>query len=823
MLCKRQATTRTGSAAGLAKGAIPAHALSRRQLLQGGLVAGSTALAGCDRLVDPYALPKPDLPGTDGKPLGDERWVTSSCGQCCLACGIRVRVVEGRAVKIEGNPDHPVSRGGIGPRGQAGLDVLYGRSRVRGPLRRQGSRGSGSWRPVSWDSALADIGTALRNLRTAHPERLAVLCGRERGLVADLFSRYCRSFGTPNFIDASRFGAASAVARALFCATGVEEAPSFDLAGASYVLSLDAGLLEASSLRGYVTRGRAQARRGNPGRRSKFVQVGATYSLTAAAADEFLAARPGTLAIFALGVAHVVVKERLYDEEFVGRHTFGLEPWTENDGTRHDGFARLVDRYTPLDVERVTGVAARHIERIAHELAEHRPAVVVADERSTSTSDGLEVARAALALDALLGAIDRPGGVLLPTAPPLRPWPDPEIDDVARRGLGQRRADADALDRHPMAISVPEDIYTSLASGRPSAPEALLVYYANPIGSSAQPGAVRSALGKLSLLVSFSPYLDETAAFADYVLPDHTYLERWEDSGTPSATGYPIFGLRQPVVPPVHDTRNAGDVILGLARSAGGMVAASFPWSDFETLLKERVAGLRASGRGTIQAESDDEFFDKLVAAGVWADPPYRSERWDSFHTPSGGFEFFSQTALAAYRRRAAAGPPLADVLAVSGAPQALDEACLGAPSVARFVGAPDQYPLIFIPYQAGNEPLSGPSVPHLAELGVLLTGVRWGSRVELNPRAAAAAGIREGDEVWVESPVGRLHTRARLHEGIPLHVARMALGRPPDPDGHGTAVSDGEPRDILPSDNRSQLGRPALAGVRVRVTRVAS
>src|SRR3990170_7102933 len=98
--------------------------LSRRDFLAAAAAgAGALALPGCEK--DPYALAKPSVPGAERWSRGEEKWVASSCGMCPAGCGIRVRVMEGRAVKIEGNPEHPLNRGGLGPKGSAGLQMLY--------------------------------------------------------------------------------------------------------------------------------------------------------------------------------------------------------------------------------------------------------------------------------------------------------------------------------------------------------------------------------------------------------------------------------------------------------------------------------------------------------------------------------------------------------------------------------------------------------------------------------------------------------------------------------------------------------------------------
>ncbi|HUJ61856.1 MAG TPA: hypothetical protein VLX92_25300, partial [Kofleriaceae bacterium] len=165
---------------------------------------------------------KPYVPGADDYATYEERWFASTCAQCPAGCGIRVRVVEGRAVRIEGNRASPVNRGGIGVRGLSGLQALYDPDRVPGPLARVG----GALVPVSWNDALGRLAAALRELRARAPEKLLVMSGNERGFVHELLARLCEAFGTPNFVDGTP-GHSAALQRAMELTLGVREAPAF--------------------------------------------------------------------------------------------------------------------------------------------------------------------------------------------------------------------------------------------------------------------------------------------------------------------------------------------------------------------------------------------------------------------------------------------------------------------------------------------------------------------------------------------------------------------------------------------------------------------
>ena len=280
---------------------------SRRDLLKAASALGlGASITGCDH-VDHFLPNKPPVPGAAGWLRGEERNVATSCGQCDAGCGVLVRVFEGRAIKVEGNRDCPLNRGGIGPRGLSAPQVLYDPDRITGPLVADGPRGSGKWKSISWDDALALLSERLCELREgAGPERLGVLCGRERGMVRELWERFAQAYGTPNMFEGamSEDGAQMAAMRAM---QGIGDIPAYDWENARLVLSLGSGVLDASCQTLHFARMRDRGR-GDMGR-ARILHVGPALSRAAMNADEWLSARPGTHGAFALGLAHILVRD----------------------------------------------------------------------------------------------------------------------------------------------------------------------------------------------------------------------------------------------------------------------------------------------------------------------------------------------------------------------------------------------------------------------------------------------------------------------------------------------------------------------------------
>jgi anaerobic selenocysteine-containing dehydrogenase len=601
--------------------------------------------------------------------------------------------------------------------------------------------------------------------------------------------------GTPNVIDVHP----DALSQAVFLTQGGATHPGYDLDRTRYLLSFNAALLESAQPTVRWLRAYAFLRQGRPGNRARIVQIEPRLSVTAIKADEWVSLRPGTEGMLALGLAWVILRERLYNQTFVADHCHGFEAWSE---------AVLRD-YSPPAVAALTGVPEETIKRLAREFAGTSPGVAVAGEAIGQQSNGLASQLAVHSLNALVGSIDMPGGVIMQRPPPLTPWPSAFMDEVTAQGLAQPRLDEPV--GYPLGSSVPSRLPEAVPTGDPYPLEALLLYRANPLHDAPDPGAWREALEKVPFIVSFDSFIGETSAYADYILPNHTFLERWIAAPLVPSLGYPVLAAGQPTVEPIYDTRALGDVLIQLAQHVGGGPEASFPWADYPELLRYRAGGLMESGRGSIHVDTIDEFWQELAARGVWVDSPYPfagGERGDPTQweavlaTPSGKFEF---------------------------TPQALEEQVSLSPPYyepARYAGTEEEYPFHLQLYTLMTQ-ASGPggtNLPHLHELYGLHVKQMWGNWVELNPETAHELHIDDYDEVWVESPVGKIQILARLAEGMPPDVVAIPAGLGHTVGGQWSAGVGANPEKLVSGRHVDELdGLVARQGMRVKVYKEAA
>ena len=770
------------SAIRIAKSEFRAMKITRRTLLK--MIGAATFGMGLpDELL--HALPR------EGEWIPyEEYWSTGICLQCPSGCGLRIRSVNGWPVKLEGIKDYPINRGRLCPKGQSGLQVLYDPDRIRHPLRRKGKRGEEDWEKISWKEGIDVVIQRLQTLRKeGNPQSLMVMGGRYRGHMDELMDRFLESYGSPNHLGNPARGS-EGILKGHFFTMGVKDFLAIHWEEVNYVLSFGASLLEASrpSLRNLW--GYGFLRRGRPGIRGKMVQIEPRFSITASKADQWIPIHPGADGALALGIAHCMIKEKRYDKQFINNHTFGFEDWKGADGKNHLGFKALVlNQYSPEIVSLLTGVPEETIVEIAREFSSHRPSIAISGRGVAMQTNGTYSQMAIDCLNALVGSIDSRGGLLLQRRPPFQKWPPAQKDGIAEKGLSQPRIDGARNMPFPFAEEVPYIIPDRVEQGDLYPVDTLFLYYTNPLFSLPEPEKFRNALEKIPFIVSFSPFMDETTTYADLVLPDGTYFERWQDDDVEPGLGFPMFGLRSPAIQPLlYDVRNTGDVLIDIARGLGGTVSRSFPWKDFQEALKDAIRGVFASKRGSIKAKDFGQFWEALIERGGWWNPPYLFGEWKKrFNTPSGKFEFYSLVIERGLKEAAKKSSRSLDQIIRELKIEAIgDEVFLPHFEKPRSIGDERDYPLHLIHYKlmttaegrGANQPfLQEIFGPHLKE--------KWDSWIEINPETAQTMGIKDGDPVWVESKTGKLKTRARLFPGthpkcihIPYGQGHRAYGR---------------------------------------------
>ena len=678
------------------------------------------------------------------------------CQLCPGGCGIRVRLINKKnAVRIDGNPNHPVNRGGICPLGAAGLQFLYGPSRIETPLQQTGKRGDlKTLKPINWDDALKTLAEQLQGMRR-EPQSLVCLTDRSQGTVPELFARFLQAYGSPNFLVMP--AEAETESMGLLVSQGEAGQVAYDLEKSKLILSFGTDYIGGWGAPARMMAAFEGWRSQPPGERTRIIHAGPRGSLSASKADDWVAIAPGTEAALALGLASVIVREQLYNQAFV-TSAFGFEDWADSQGRSRRGFKSLVLKdYAPERVSEITGVPKEKIVEVAREFAKTKPAAALSGRGQGRTPDSPYGFLAVQSLNALVGSLRQPGGVGVSPKAPLAAWPGVAQDEVSKKGYAAPRLGGAAAE---VPVSSVQNLIKRMSDGKPYQAAMLWVYEANPAYSLSEGKEFVAALQKVKL-VSFSSFMDETTMMADLVLPAPTFLERLEDGPTPPGLQYAIFNLSTPVLKPKFETRHPGDILIKVAKSLEGSIAASFPWNDYEMALKERVKGLAAAKSGRVAAEaglqpwaklgltlepnysSFDDLWKKLTESGCWYDTS-QGMGAGAFTTRSGKFEFACQ-------RLREMGVAVDDL------------AYLPHYEERTLAGDPAQYPLLLVPYEImtiATGPLANP--PFMTK--VLFDFQLQGNDlcVEINPQTAAKAGLREGMPVGLKTERGTF--RARVH-----------------------------------------------------------
>lgn len=703
-----------------------------------GIPAGGAlhrVLSSADQPVDP--------------PSGTEDFVNSVCTACPGACGILVRRVGGRVVSIAGNPLHPVSGGRLCAKGHATIQALNHPDRVLTPLRRTGPRGLlSSFRPESWDRALGSIAGRLGSLREQRRPEAFVFVHNAGGAGIRLASRFAQAFGSPNLIRLDR--GADADALALSLTQGILATPAYDLRASAYLLSLGCDFLDAPPSPVFTARAYGQFRQTRTAHRGKFVYVDSRLSMTGSSADEWIAIRPGTHGVFALGVAAAMVAEGLYDREFVAEHCAGFD-----DALR----PFLEERYGLERVATEAGVSVNAILRVAREFAGAR-GLALGPQKGPSLPGSLFDHLAAHVLNALSGNIDQPGGVLVPdlesgaTAAPSASVVSAEVRKPRLDGRG------------PGANGDAEQLADALVTGNPYPAEMLFVASADPLFTTTG-DRFREALEHVPVVVSFATIPNDTALHSDWILPEPHFLEQTDLHTSAAGVPFASAGLALPAATRNEDVRPLGRVMLEIAQRTG----VALEWTDMDAFIRAEIDQLFAAKRGAIMGTAFDEAWVRMMEGAGWWVPGYTTadelwERsreaggwWDPFYD-HGDWQRVLRTASGRFEFPTGVLRQIAD-----------SDSRVAAPLVLQ----------LFEPLPVAGG--SGAELPFL--LSLLDQHGGWNTWGEIHPATAREHGIVEGAELRVSSPQASIAVIARITErvvpgaiAIPVGLGREAGGR---------------------------------------------
>ncbi len=476
-----------------------------------GVISGSTLMSACGSPNRSAKFTSYLLPPEEGVVPGEASFRPSTCTECPAGCGMLARVREGRPVKLEGIPGHPVNDGGLCVRGQSSLYRLYHPERLRGPMARDG----GKLRPVPWEEAFSRVAGSLKASREKGRKNL-FLSGRTTGSLSRLADAACERLGIERLPEYEVYSH-TAVKEANALLFGERDVPHYRIEGADFLLTVGADLLETYVTPVAYTRKISSARAGGD---FLWYHVEPHLSLTGSNADRRFTVAPGRERLLLSFLLREIVARKAPKGRLPGE---------------------VLSVFPPTTVEKVSrdaGIPPEAVKEIADRFVAAKRPLLIAGGVSTAQPEGLEVASAAALIQYAAGAV-------------------PERVDFARsenyRNVGTLRD--------------MEELSSRMGRGEAGV---VFLFRTNPVFSLPPRLAFKENLEKTELSVGMGEFLDETVREADLVLPLSHSLESWGDVEPRRG----VVSLLQPVLPPLHDTLSDGDTLLGLLGSSSGKGSA---------------------------------------------------------------------------------------------------------------------------------------------------------------------------------------------------------------------------------------------------------
>lgn len=556
--------------------------VSRRDFLKLASVGAATTavLTGCGP-ASRYVQREPYTRMPEYTYNGLSTYYATTCRECAAGCGLIVRTMQGRALKVEGNPNHPVNRGKTCARGQTTLQGLYNPNRVPGPIKHE--RGEALYNAefqnvqsnMSWEDAIQVVAEALKDSAGT-----AFLMGMTSDHLFDLVSELANTAGAPapvRFGVGSMFEARATLSRAAEDLLGQAGLPFFDIGNADLVVSFGANFLETWLSPVAYNLAYAKMRRGDPKRRGYFVQFEPRMSSTAAKADQWIPIRPGTEGLVALAIGKLLAEAK-----------GGAIPQV----------------FEAVDLDQVTseaGVSLEALENVVQHIMESANPVAIPGGSALGVSNGLQVAQAILSLNALTDNFGKAGGVFLS---PLSP-------------------NEEAYHR-PASLQEMADFVETMKSG---GIKTLFIHGVNPVFELPRSLGFSEALASVGTVISFSTFPDETAVASDYVFPDRHGLESWGYQRVTTGTTQSVLSGLQPVVSGVYErdtstllyeARGTADVLIAAAKSAGDPFAQALPFNDEVEYVQSKLANLVGQTDGSFSAPEINSFSAYFQQHGGW-------------------------------------------------------------------------------------------------------------------------------------------------------------------------------------------------------------
>ncbi len=795
--------------------------------------------------------------------IGD--WIPSTCQGCTSWCSKQVYVVDGRAIKVRGNPNSKVNGNASCPRAHLSLQQVYDPDRIKTPMKRtnpkKGRNEDPRFVPITWDEALNTIADKIMELRNNNEtHKYMLMRGRYSYMRDVLYDRMTKVIGSPNNISHSAI-CAEAEKFGPFYTEGYWDYRQYDVENTRYLLIWGADPLSANRQVSYYS-----SVWGDVLDRATVAVVEPRLSATAAKADEWLAIKPGEDGALAIAIAHVILTEGLWYKDFVGNFKDGVNKFVAGQEVNEDDFEEkhthgvvrwwnleLKDK-TPEWAAEKTDLQAEQITRVAIGYGKEAPhAISWLGGGPCMQVRGGYTSMAVHALNGLLGACDNVGGTLVSNKEYTKKFPKPDdfMDEIAKKGKKHEKIDQRGRKQFPClkkgksgGAVITNNAADGIINADPYDIKVAIAYMNNFTFSCTQPERWERALSKIPFLVHITTNASEFSWFADILLPDtHHLFEKWGYVKS-IGNGYRHVTLMQPVIKPIWDFKIDETEIPWLIaeklaeRGFDNLLRHFKEYKDPETgkePTNEKEFAFYAIKYATqrlwdpAQYKGGDKFngWEDFRKTGVWnSDPyPYR-KRWSHMKTKTKKFEFYSETLKEALEKHAEKHQTTVDDIMATCKYEAKGEiAFLPHYEAPYTLGDAKEYPFVFVDHKSrlNREGRSANCTWYYEFKDVDPGDAVWDDVAKINPSDAKKLGIKSGDKIRLVSPPGKLECTAKIWEGVRPGTVAKCYGQ-----GHwaygrvasktfGKVPRGGNNNDVIPAEYERLSG----STVRHAVTRV--
>lgn len=552
--------------------------INRREFLSltGKSAAGAMIFAACG-LPEKELIVQSPVGYPEDLVRGEDAWYATSMPDYTNGDGVIVRVVQGRATKVEGNPDHPINRGVATARYDSTLQILYHPDRIKEPLSRYSK--SGNVINTSWNKATNDF----RNMIRDSKDKITIITNPLRSHSSYVASEFAKKFRAKNMhFDPINQNIQQNSLKRIF---DLDRLPHFDIENSHTILSFGADWLSTWHSPAQYNEMYGAFREGKGGDRGYFIHVDPRMSNTAASSDLWLSPIPGTEGDLALGIAHEIITSKLVDEKFINQYLSVVDI--------------NLDEYSTSIVANKCDISEEKIKEAAKHFAKHTPSIAFGGGSSEAHTNGTFATIAIYSLNILTNSINAKGGIL--------PNPESALPKINSTATGNSLSDW-------------EDEINRWSNGEV---KTLIIRGVDIIHGMPKFTGIEEAISKVENVVCFGQVYNDTMEYADLILPEDTCFESWDTNIPEPAPGYQVIGTQQPIVGQtmtsdgtgiISNSKSFGDLILQISKDLGENFG-----NDMESIIKNDLKELHGNvSNGSIISTNPDNFTNGILQRGGW-------------------------------------------------------------------------------------------------------------------------------------------------------------------------------------------------------------